>query len=278
MNKRGQVYILVAIVLAMVIFGLVSVLNKVEQENVESDFEELSDNYASESSKLINALIANPTVDISSAFINFTILFTSYSKTINPKFGLIYAFYYDGKLHMGNYLDTSINVKCDKCARPTNIEGCFSTIPATVTFGGLDLGVNVYENVISQCNLTQVKGDDFIGDPEYVDITIKGVPYRFSIKQGHPEIIIVSWESRAEQRKVFTEGDFVPEFEGNVITLNDVCKEGAECDFRFCHEVGGICRVNCETYITQDECIVDEPFCSWNLEAEVCQDNAGAEI
>lgn len=273
MVKRGQVYILVSIVLAMVIFGLVTVVNKVEQESIESDFEELSDNYASESAKLINALIADPKIDISSAFINFTILFTSYSKTINPKFGLIYAFYYNGKLHIGNYLDTRINVKCNTCPRPETIEGCFSTIPATVTFSGLDLGVTVYENVISTCNLTQVNGIDFNEDPEYVDITIKDVPYSFSIKPGHPEIIIVGWENRAEQRKVFTEGDFVPESEAEAITLNDVCSLGRQCDLRFCNQIQGACIVRCETYITEEDCDIDGQYCSWSEDEGVCSSN-----
>ena len=274
MEKRGQVYILVAIVLAMVIFGLVSIVNNVGQESIESDFEELSDNYASESAKLINAVIADPSVDISSAFINFTILFTSYSKTINPKFGLIYAFYYDGKLHMGNYLDTRINVKCDGCTRPSTIDGCFGTIPATVTFGGLDLGVTVYENIINQCNLTQEKGPDFPNDPKFVDITVKDVPYRFNIKQGHPEIIIVSWESRAEQRKVFTEGDFAAESDGEIITLDDVCKGNAgDCDLRICQNTGGSCRIRCETHLDMESCSL-EPACRWVDESGACMDNA----
>lgn len=271
MQKRGQVYILVALVLAIVIFGLVQIVNRAEQESFESDFEELSDNYASESAKLINALIANPDVDISSAFINFTILFTSYSKTINPKFGLIYAFYHDGKLHIGNYLDTRINVQCEGCSRPKTIDGCFETIPATVTFGGLDLNVQVYENVISQCNLTLVRGMDFGAVPSYVDITIKDVPYRFGIKPGHPEIVIVSWESRAEQRKVFTEGEFVSESDGNAITLNDVCLPmGRDCDLSFCQFAGEQCVVRCQTYITEEDCVIDADVCHWVEENGEC--------
>lgn len=277
MEKEGQVYILVAIVLAIVIFGLVTVVNKVEQESIESDFEALSDNYASESAKLINAMIADPSIDISSAFINFTLLFTSYSKTVNPKFGLIYAFYYNDRLHIGNYLDTRINVQCETCMQPETIKGCFDTIPATVTFGGLDLGVNVYNLEVFKCNLTQVMPDDMAGIPRYVDITIKDVPYRFNIKPGHPEMIIVSWESRAKQRKVFTEGDFVRESQqDSAITLNDVCISSGnnECDGSICtRDAQGQCRVRCETYNSEEDCNIDLAYCRWDANDGVCISN-----
>lgn len=271
MQKRGQVYILVSIVIAMVIFGLVSIVNHVSQENLESDFEDLSDNYAKESSKLINAFIADPTIDISSAFINFTLLFTSYAKTINPKFGLIYAFYYNDQLYLGNYLDKRINVLCDGCARPSTIDGCFETIPATVDFGGLDLSVIVYSKVINQCNLTLVKGPDFDSDPEFVEITVQDVPYSFRIRPGHPEIIIVSWESRAEQRKVFTEGNFVENSESNPITLNNVCERSAagSCDQLICQSVAGNCVVKCSIYENEEDCNIDQSHCAWS--AEACQ-------
>jgi len=264
MEKRGQVYILVAIVLAMVIFGLVTVVNKVEQENIESDFKELSDNYASESARLINSMIANPDIDISETFVKFTASFTSYAKTVNPKFGLIYAFYYGDDLHIGNYLDTRINVRCQGC-QPKTLKGCYEKIQATITLAGLELDVDEQHNkLIEECNLVQRKGPDFSGKPQYIDVTIKDIPYRFNIKQGHPEMIIVSWESRAEQRKVFTEGDFVTETEGNPITINDVCNSGANgCDFRICQNVGGQCMVNCAIYSTQDECHEDQVNCVW---------------
>lgn len=272
MEKRGQVYILVAIVLAIVIFGLVTVVNKVGQENIESDFKELSDNYASESARLINAMIADPDIDISSIFVNFTASFTSYAKTVNPKFGLIYAFYYGNELHIGNYLDTRINVQCENCA-PKTLEGCFEKIPATITLAGLGLDVGEqYNSLIKDCNLIQVRDTDFTGNPTYIDVTIKDVPYRFNIKQGHPEMMIVSWENRAEQRKVFTEGDFVKEAEGDTtITLNDVCSETQRCDLLpVCIMEGQQCRVRCDTYVTEEECHLDPLNCQWNINQGGC--------
>lgn len=275
MQKRGQIYLLVAVVIAIVVFGLMTIVNKVSQEDIKSQFEQLSDNYASESSKLINSLIADPNVDISSAFVNFTLMFTSYAKTINPKFGLIYAFYYNDKLYIGNYLDTRISVGCDGC-RKVVVDGCFETIPATVDFGGLDLSVDVYNTVIhGQCDTIFVKGTDFQNDPDSVYITIKDVPYSFKIKKGHPEIIIVGWEKRNEQRKVFTEGNFIEASEAEPITLGQICGEAANldnCDQSVCQVsiTTNTCYIRCESYSSIEECNLDPQSCVWSEERGGC--------
>ena len=57
MNKKGQIYILAALILSIVVFSLSQTINKFQQEELEEDFEKLSDNYELESSKLINSLI-----------------------------------------------------------------------------------------------------------------------------------------------------------------------------------------------------------------------------
>jgi hypothetical protein len=273
MEKGGQLYILVAVVIVMVLFGLMAVVNKVSQEDIRSEFEDLSDNYAKESAKLINALIANPDIDIASAFVNFTLMFTSYAKTINPKYGLIYAFYYGDMLYMGNYLDSRLNVGCDTCFRKYAVNGCFETIPATVTFGGLDLSVDIYENVINMCNLTLVRDLDFSGDPHQIDITIKDVPYSFKIKKGHPEIVIVSWEKQAEQRKVFTEGNFIEQEEAAPLTLGEICASAEinTCNMDICSiNVNGDCVINCGALLNEEDCMLEQQYCTWFSDRGIC--------
>ncbi len=273
MQKSGQIYLLVAVVIAMVVFGLVSIMNKVYQEDLKSQFEQLSDNYASESSKLINSLIANPEVDIASAFVNFTLMFTSYAKTINPKFGLIYAFYYNDKLYLGNYLDTRISFGCERCSKMNTLTGCFETIPATVNFGGLDLSVDVYNTVLErQCDRVLEKDVDFTDTPGSVYITIGNVPYSFKVKEGHPEIIIVGWEKREEQRKVFTEGNFIEAAAIEPITLSQVCngQSAQECDRSICRFEQNGCSIRCDAYTNQEECSMDQQYCQWDTERGEC--------
>ncbi|MBI4153698.1 hypothetical protein HY501_00015 [Candidatus Woesearchaeota archaeon] len=269
MDKRGQIYILVALVLALVIFGLNTVTNKASQVNLESNFRELSDNYATESVNLVNSLLSN-SEDVASSFINFTLLFTSYAKTINPRFGLIYAFEYDDKVYLGNYLDDRINLLCETCLKARSIAGCYEQIPASITFEGLETDINVYNNVIGVCNLT-LESADFAGGvtPAYINITIKNIPYQFLLKQGTPDLAIVSWEAAQDQRKVFLNGDFA-EASGDLVTLNEVCNDmgASECDLTICRILGPSCVVECNTHIDEEGCLQDSGSCYW--ENEVC--------
>ena len=57
MNKRGQVYILAALIISVVIFILALRPNVIIQEKIEDDFEKLSGNYEYESTRFINSLI-----------------------------------------------------------------------------------------------------------------------------------------------------------------------------------------------------------------------------
>ncbi|MEA3378540.1 MAG: hypothetical protein U9Q69_02760 [Nanoarchaeota archaeon] len=207
MKKRGQIYLLVALVIGVVIFGLVTVTNKVQQESLKSDFEKLSKNYARESSRLINSLIGKKTEEeIAADFMDFTMLFTGYSKTQSPEFGLIYVFKYGDILYIGNYLDEELKISCEGCDPAEAIlTGCYEKIPASVEFEGLsfDMGIDINDLKTEGCikEITAPEGNLELG------LEIAEVPYLFNIREDHPEVIMVSWESHKNQRKVFTEGD-----------------------------------------------------------------------
>jgi hypothetical protein len=213
MNKRGQIYILVALVLSIVVFGLVSINNKAQQQSVDSNFEKLSSNYAAESARFVNSLIDSGE-DLGQRFTEFTRLFTAYSKTQSPKFGLIYIFNYGGKLYVGNYLDEDIEIGsgCKDTADSTcQMPGCYKKIQANVGFDGLDVNFGVPLEELEECNQELTK-DNFGADvPLVVDVTIANVPYTFKLKKDQPEIIMVSWENLGEQRKVYTSGELVEE-------------------------------------------------------------------
>ncbi len=214
MEKRGQIYLLVALVMSVVIFGLVTVTNQARQESIKSDFEKLSQNYATESARLVNSLMTNPAANIGESFKQFSFLFTSYSKTQSPDFGLIYAFLYGGKLYIGNYLKTDIEVDCDTClddGYPRLVAGCYGEIPASVGFDGLSVSVQgVYSSVIEQCATEEAVFEGGIL-PTELNLMIEDIPYSFTLKKDQPQVIMVSWETKGNQRKVFTEGELVEE-------------------------------------------------------------------
>src|SRR3989344_5880273 len=156
MHKRGQVFILAALILSFIIFSLAVKVNIANRPIIEGDFEGLSRNYDIESTKFINLLTeknfreALKLEDVAVLFLNFTQDFTSYSKTQNPEFGVIYFFDFEssisgqgvGKLFVGNYLDQDIIV-WTKEGEEQVVEGCKNTVNAGVSFGEFKFNTGV---------------------------------------------------------------------------------------------------------------------------------------
>lgn len=206
MNKRGQVYILAAIILAVILYSLSTTVNYIKQEKLDEDFGKLSKNYELESTKLINNLLLQEVGDINESFNTFTVLFTSYSKSQNPSYGLVYTLSFkdineNNKIQIGNYLNKKIYIDDET----TYLEGCFGEVDATLTFEGLNLGLGITQQDIEDCILTM----DFISSMKI------GIPtdeeeiiwYNLRIIQNKPQIMIVSHLEEGEQRSVFVGGE-----------------------------------------------------------------------
>ena len=208
MGKEGQLYLLAAMLIGLVLFILVSPSNVVKETVVESRFEETSRNFEVESARFINYAIGHDE-DVAENFLNFTILFTSYSKTKNPDFELMYAFVYDGVLYMGNYLGQSVDFTFEGSKYAVN--GCFADVKTGISIAGLNIGIpGVDIGSFARCQGTAVVGG---GPPYVVDIGIVegGVPVLFTVEvsAGSPEVIILAREERGETRKVFAKGRFI---------------------------------------------------------------------
>jgi hypothetical protein len=201
MNKKGQIYILAALILSIVVFSLSQTINKFQQEELEEDFEKLSDNYELESSKLINSLI-NTEGNILDPFSKFTLLFTSYSKAQNPDFGLIYSLDYAGEVQIGNFLNQPIIVDNGTTSKQdlNTLNGCYDKISAVITFQGLSFDAGIDLKDIEDCTLT-------IPSTNNIWLQIGEFWYPFEIESGKPQIMIVSRLEAQEQRQVFVGGE-----------------------------------------------------------------------
>lgn len=213
MDKRGQVYILAALIISVVVFILVLKPNVVIQEKFEDDFEKLSGNYEYESTRFTNSLI-NQELNVSSSFFNFTLLFTSYSKSQNPNFNLIYAFGFEDIINIGNFMEEEIVI--DDGRNQYVLNGCYNKIRAIIEFQGLNFESEIDFGEVEECLLT-------IGSTDMIWIGIGGLWYPFEIS-NKPQIIIVSREEAEEQRKVFIGGEgFLKGNENDVNSKEEFC-------------------------------------------------------
>ncbi|MFH1210468.1 MAG: hypothetical protein V1645_00995 [archaeon] len=207
MSKKGQIYIIAAILLSVVIFAIASVTNVAKQEKFKGDFEKLSRNYETEGSRLINTVV-NTGEDVGPRFGNFTYAFTSYSKTQNPQFGLIYVLDYNNRVYIGNYLPNDIYVDYGG-PELMDLSGCFSKVGTSVTFGALTASFDTGVQDLEKC----VK--DMPEPPsKRLFVSIGEAWYPFELVSGKPQLMVVSQMEQAEQRKVFVGGEgFVKEAE-----------------------------------------------------------------
>ncbi len=98
MNKRGQFYIFVSVILALAIFVVVSQVNTLEERILLEDFNELSKNFATEAPKSINKILSTATTETKPEDIGgtldatFTNNFVKYARTQDPNIGFIYIY------------------------------------------------------------------------------------------------------------------------------------------------------------------------------------------
>ncbi len=198
--KRGQIYILAVVIIAFLIYTLVTPANLVHQVVIDDDFEQISQNYRIESAKLLNALINKQDANlglVNSAFLNFTVSFTSYSKTKNPNFGLIYAFPVRGFVFVGNYADVDIKLKSG--AYEKEIDGCFSEVSTSIALYGISLNVpDINPSLYKECiDIAPYPSNSII------NFTIQEIDYMFALNGNRSDIIIVSRENLEDDVKVY---------------------------------------------------------------------------
>ena len=192
MDKRGQIYILIAIILAGVIFLLVSQSNVIREKLFVDRFEQISQNYVTEGNKLINSLLTEEATSGHKKFFDFTDEFVSYLEKQEPDVGVVYVLNYKKEVQIGNYLDTSIIIN-----NKDVLSGCKEKVEASVGVGGISGRFDQPLSYIYGCNLT------LSGINNIKITTADGIEYDFKIKEGEPQLQTVIREDEKNQTKVF---------------------------------------------------------------------------
>ena len=207
MNKKGQVYILAAMLLSVVLYGLSAVPNFSVQQQFKGDFEKLSNNYEIEGSKLVNSVLSSGG-DITESFTNFTVFFMSYSKSQTPNFGVIASLSYKNSIRIGNYLKKPVLIDIGD-GKEEEINGCFDKIPASLIFKGLVIDLPAAEiKDIQTCFIDiPYKENIRIGFIEQKGPSEEIIWYPFKVKANAPQLLIVSLLEEGPQRKVNIAGE-----------------------------------------------------------------------
>ncbi len=219
MKKRGQVYILGAIIVGIALVTIFTVTNRSQQTELNKNFERLNANYEREAERFINEYIKDnsPAEELDETFPEFTKNFNSFAKEMNPDFGIITTLTYinkqGGKItQVINMLDTPVfatrtsseigniitpSFYYDDDDRSKIISGCFESggkIKVT--------GVNM-EGIIPTSSDCQGK----FSDAERILLMINDVWVMHEVPDGtipKPGLIVTAKSEERTQIQVFT--------------------------------------------------------------------------
>jgi len=110
MNKRGQFYLIIVLVLAFLIYGITGKTNSIETPILFSDFSDLSENYVTESGNIVNDALYSNSPDVEVNVEEFTKEFLVYAKQKNPSIGVLYVYKKEDQVTVANHLDGAVNI------------------------------------------------------------------------------------------------------------------------------------------------------------------------
>ena len=209
MNKKGQIYIFAAVIIAVILFGLTFTYNKLEQGRLSKDFSGLSSNYDLESARFLNALIESTIIDKQSRFLGFSAEFSSYAKAKNPGYELFYVYAENAGtgsiVYIGNFLSKTIKARKLDGSELLSVDGCYSKLTADITFSGLTVPSSQYSGSLTNCIKSRPVSDSKIDICIEEEINSE-ICYNIDLTAGRPQVMIFTGASELEQRQVYIGG------------------------------------------------------------------------
>jgi len=180
-GKRGQFYLIAAVIIIAVIVALIMKLNSADVNPTPLEFSELSDNFERESVRIIDSGIEQgKSVDVIQQELQvFAQQYSEYATAKSPQIGFLYVYGNSSNITVVNFLvDRQGNVVIGGAA--TNTTGGASLVVNKLTFnvGGEEFvrDFSVRARAFKGINIARGTGD-------FVNLSVGGVPYYLSIRR-----------------------------------------------------------------------------------------------
>ena len=180
-GKKGQFYLIAAIILIAVVVALIMKLNSTEVNPVPLSFTELSDNFEKEAVRIIdNGISQGKSVqEVEAELQDFARQYSEYATSKSPQIGFLYVYGNSSNITVANFLvDRAGSVVIGGAA--TNTTGGSAILVNRLTFdvGGEQFvrDLSVRARAFKGINIASGKGD-------FVNLSVGGVPYYLTIKK-----------------------------------------------------------------------------------------------
>ena len=179
MEKRGQVYLIAAIVICLILFILLSGSNIFTRIFVQDRFSDIAKNYEIESSKYINEIVKSGDDDVGDELKDFTETFIQkYSNNIDSSVGMLYVFSHKDGFWVFNYLaeqegEENIIINYGgglEPSEPNVLDGVYSCAHKTESCSGFGSCITIPLGDFASCAL------EFTGKGE-LDLQIGDINY-----------------------------------------------------------------------------------------------------
>ncbi|OYT40624.1 hypothetical protein B6U80_02560 [Candidatus Pacearchaeota archaeon ex4484_26] len=180
MNKRGQFYLIAAIIIIAIIASLIIKVNSVKTKPQPQAFSEISENFEKEAIKIIDAGVQQDKDfdSIKKDLHNFAETYSSYTSTKSPQTGFLYVFGNATNISVVNFLVTGAEVEM-KGSNSTIIGGNVLTLHKLT----LEVGKEKFVRDL-QVRAKEFKGINLAsGQGNFVKINIGGIPYTIAITE-----------------------------------------------------------------------------------------------
>jgi hypothetical protein len=202
MNKRGQFYIIISVVLAIAVFSITTIPNKIQEAVLFEDFEDVSNNYIRESGHVINDAMEAKTdpYTIQTELDDFTIEYLEYARQRSPNLDLLYVYSDGTNIKLVNHFDSTSG----ELDTSTLAAGQDLIQDITIDIGGKEF---THKVPITAENFGY---NWYSGDfPDTFDLSIGGVIHPFTFEDNNPELrVIINLQDGTQQELIYGSGDY----------------------------------------------------------------------
>jgi hypothetical protein len=218
MNKRGQFYLIISIIIAIAAFAVTATPNEIKEAILFEEFEDLTNNYVTESEYAVNnALSREGNVEV--VLDDFTKNYIKYAKQRSPDLQLLYVYSDGDQIKLYNYFD-DVAAPAEHTDSPLPLGAQQELIQdIKVIVGGKEFSHKV-----------PIQTENFghgwysASVPNSFNLSVGGFFHTFNLDPGNPDLqVLINLPSGPE---VFQYGDvgteyefqFSPEQNGSIVT------------------------------------------------------------
>lgn len=196
MNKRGQFYIIAALIIAAIIAGLLAEVNYAKRRPKPIKFYDLSEDYEAEVTRIIDRgiYLGKKEEQINDDVANFTKKFLDYAQEKDPNLQLFYLYGNSQKITAVNYALEDAEIVTEKVSETISGGGAFAVSKINITMGGTTFTRSVKERMEHFEEISTTMADP----GNEVKVVVAGVAYNFDLREGNVIHYVVETVSHEE--------------------------------------------------------------------------------